>query len=253
MLQTRVIPVLLLKKNGLYKTVKFKNPTYIGDPINAVKIFNEKDVDELAILDIAATSNSNEINYKLIKELASECFMPLSYGGNINNIEQIKKLFEIGIEKVILNSHIHNNLELITEASELYGSQSIVVSIDVKKNFFGKHEIYTHSGKKKIKTDLIEFIKTVEEKKAGEIIINSIDLDGVMKGYDIDLMKKIVDSVNIPVVAVGGAGNIEHIQELVKKTKVSAAAAGSIFVYYGKHKAVLINYPTQKELKKYLT
>lgn len=252
MLSKRVIPVLLLKNKGLVKTVQFKNPVYVGDPINAVRIFNEKEVDELVFLDITASVNNTKPNYELITDIATECFMPFGYGGGITNIEQIKKLFQSGVEKVILNSVVYNNPKLITEAATIFGSQSIVCSIDVKRNLFGKHELYSHAGSKKQKVDLLSHIKQLVDYGAGEIMINSIDRDGMMKGYDNELIKKITESINIPVVCCGGAGSMEHLKETADSTQVSGLAAGSLFVFHGKHKAVLINYPTQKELKQYI-
>ena len=249
MQKIRVIPVLLLKRKGLYKTVKFKDPQYIGDPMNAVKIFNEKEVDELCFLDISATSAKEEINYKIISEIASECFMPLSYGGGINNMDQIKKLFSIGVEKVIINSAAHTSPDLIQQASTYFGSQSIVGCIDVRKNFLGKYEVYIESGEKNTGKNPVDFAKQLQEMGAGEILVNSIDRDGTMKGYDIELIKKISTSLTVPVIACGGAGSIDDLSFAVKGGSANAVAAGSMFVYHGRHKAVLISYPSQEEIK----
>jgi cyclase len=248
MQRIRVIPVLLLKGKGLYKTIKFKDPQYIGDPINAVKIFNEKEVDELCFLDISATSAKHEINYKMISEIASECFMPLSYGGGINSLDQIKKLFNIGIEKVIINTAAHSNNNLISAASAYFGSQSIVGCIDVKKNFLGKYEVHIESGKKNTKKNPLDFAKELQEMGVGEILLNSIDRDGTMKGYDIEIIKKISSCLNVPLIACGGAGSIDDLSMVVKEGSANAVAAGSMFVFHGKHKAVLISYPSQKEI-----
>jgi len=252
MLRTRVIPCLLLKNKGLVKTVKFKDPKYVGDPINAVKIFNDKEVDELIFLDINATIENRKPNFKLISDIASECFMPFSYGGGIRDLSDAKKLFNIGIEKIIINSYAYENTSFIKEASELFGSQSIVISIDVRKNLFGKYEVFTHSGTKNTKLDPVLFAKKVECMGAGEICLNSIDRDGTMKGYDIELIKQVSESVSIPIIASGGCGKIEDFKDAVINGGASGVAAGSIFVFHGKHKAVLISYPSTHELDKLL-
>ncbi|HIQ27994.1 MAG TPA: glycosyl amidation-associated protein WbuZ [Sulfurovum sp.] len=250
MLQTRVIPVLLLQNKGLVKTVKFKNPKYVGDPLNAIKIFNEKEVDELIFLDIDASKKGMEPDYELIKDFASECFMPVCYGGGITNIEQIKKIFTLGIEKISINYFVLKNDELIKKAVEIYGSQSIVVAIDIKKSLMGKYQIYDHTKKKNLKTPFLEYIKHIEELGAGEILINNVDLDGTQKGYDIDLLKQVVNYVKIPVIACGGAGELKDFQTAKKEANVSAVSAGSFFVFQGKHNAVLITYPKYQELEK---
>jgi cyclase len=249
MKRIRIIPVLLLQNKGLVKTINFKNPTYIGDPINAVKIFNEKEVDELVFLDIEATNKNQEPNYNTIEEIASECFMPLGYGGGIKNIEQIKKIFAIGVEKVIINSSAYFTPNLISEAAKIYGNQSIVVSVDVKKDFFGKYNCFINTGKTKIKYKLIEYLKLLEDKGAGEIIVTSIDREGTFKGFDIELIKSVTQTVNIPIVANGGAGKIEDFAEVILTGGASAVAAGSLFVYKSMNRGVLINYPSQTELK----
>ncbi|HBZ37287.1 MAG TPA: imidazole glycerol phosphate synthase subunit HisF [Balneola sp.] len=248
MLRTRVIPCLLLRNGGLVKTVQFDNPKYVGDPINAVRIFNEKEVDEIAILDITATPSNKEPNFELIADVASQAFMPLSYGGGINSTEQIEKLFSIGIEKIILNSVLEHKPELITSAANIAGSSSVVASIDVKSNWLGKYSVYTNSGKKDIKVDPISYAKRLENLGAGEIIINSIDRDGTQKGYDTKLVGAISDAVSIPVVAIGGAGKLSDFKEAVD-VGASAVAAGSFFVFHGKHRAVLITYPEYSTLE----
>lgn len=250
MLQTRVIPVLLLQNKGLVKTVKFKNSKYVGDPLNAIKIFNEKEVDELIFLDIDASKKGVEPDYALIKDFASECFMPVCYGGGITNIEQIKKIFTLGIEKVSINHFALKDDELIKKAVEIYGSQSIVVAIDIKKSLMGKYQIYDHTKKKSSKTPFLNYIKHIEELGAGEILINNVDLDGTQKGYDIDLLKQVVNYVKIPVIACGGAGELKDFQSAKKEANVSAVAAGSFFVFQGRHNAVLITYPKYQELEK---
>ena len=250
MLKTRVIPVLLLHNKGLVKTVKFKNPKYVGDPINAIKIFNEKEVDELIFLDIDASKENRGPNFELIENFASECFMPVCYGGGITTIEEIKKLFALGIEKISLNTSVMSDTNLIKEAIEIFGSQSIIVTIDIKKSLFGKYQIYNHKKKKSIKIPYLEYIKNIENLGVGEILINNVDLDGTQKGYDVNLLKTIANNVNIPVIACGGAGKLEDFKTVKKEANVSAVAAGSFFVFQGKHNAVLITYPKYEELEK---
>ncbi len=245
----RVIPVLLLDKNGIYKTVQFKNPKYIGDPLNAVKILNEKEVDELIFLDISSTGNQKEPDYEYLAKIAGECFMPLCYGGGIQSIEQIKKLINSGIEKVAINSFALKNPDFIREASEKFGSSTIVVSIDVKKSWLGNYEIHNKHKVKTGFTDPMKFAIEMDKKGAGEILINSVNHDGMMQGYDYTLIGKISNAVNIPVVACGGAGELVHFKNAIN-AGASACAAGSKFVFHGVHKAVLINYPSQEELKK---
>lgn len=249
MLKTRVIPVLLLKGNDLVKTTKFKKPLYIGDPINAIKIFNDKEVDELIFLDIEASKKSREPNYKLIESFATECFMPICYGGGITTIEQMKKIFKLGVEKISINLSLLDNLELLRESSSIFGSQSIVVSIDIKKNFFGNYSIYNHKKKRINKQELVRYVQLLEENGAGEIMINNVDLDGTLEGYDLKLIKNIKDLITIPLITCGGAKDLNDFKE-AKDLAVSGVAAGSFFVFYGKHRAVLITYPQYKELEK---
>lgn len=249
MLKIRVIPCLLLKNSGLVKTIKFKDPTYVGDPLNAVKIFNEKEVDELIFLDIYATVENRTPNFDFIHDIATECFIPFGYGGGIRNIDEAGNLFNLGVEKIILNTYAVENPSFIKELSKTFGSQSIVISIDVKKRLLGNYEIFTHSGKNRIKLDPVHFAIQMEEMGAGEIFLNSIDKDGTMQGYDIQLIKKVSQSVNIPVIACGGAGKIDDFASAVKEGSASAVAAGSMFVFHGKLRAVLINYPEINELE----
>lgn len=244
----RVIPVLLVDGNGLYKTVKFKEPKYVGDPINAIKIFNDKEVDELCVLDIKATRDKKEPNYKLIADFASECFMPVCYGGGIDTLEKAKKVFGLGIEKVSLNAGAISNPKLLGEIGAIYGNQAVVVSIDVKKNFWGKNLVYTHNGQSSTKYSPEEWAKIAENEGAGEILINSIERDGTMAGYDNELIQKISSIVKIPVIACGGAGKLNHFSEAVK-SGASAVSAGSMFVFHGPHRAVLINFPSPADLK----
>lgn len=248
MLRTRIIPVLLLRNNGLVKTVKFNQGKYIGDPINAVKIFNDKEVDELVLLDIDASKENRKPNFDAIKDIASEAFMPLAYGGGINELDDIKKLFSIGVEKVIINTAALQDLKLITQAAEIFGDQSIVVCIDVTKNFWGKYQIHAHANKKQPQTDVMAFAQQAEKAGAGEIILNMVDLDGTMSGYDLKLIEKVSQGIKVPLVACGGAGNINDLKKGFD-AGASALAAGSMFVYHGPHKAVLINFPSQQQLK----
>lgn len=243
MLKTRVIPVLLLKNDGLVKTRRFKNAKYVGDPINAVKIFNEKQVDELIFLDIMASKLGSKPNFDLIENIASECFIPFAYGGGITSLDDASRLFKLGVEKIVLNSACFSNMKLIREIAAKFGSQSVVVSIDVKRTIFNKAKVYSHSKNKVTKWSPVEFAKILESEGAGEIFVNSVDRDGILCGYDIPLLKQISETVSIPVIASGGAGNINDFVVAVKDAKVSAVAAGSLFVFYNSDRAVLINYP----------
>jgi cyclase len=245
-IRSRYIPVLLIKDRQLYKTVKFnKEIKYIGDPVNAIRIFNEKEVDEICVLDIGASKENREPDFEFIKELASECFMPLGYGGGINNITTIEKLFKIGIEKTILNNVLIENPQLVTEAANVFGSQSIIASVDVKKNLWGQYSIYSHVTNQSTKQDLQKFIRNLQELGIGELIINSVDQDGMMKGYDYNLISQVSSFLTVPIVALGGAGSVLDLEEAINQG-AHAAAAGSLFIYKGPHKAVLINYPTIK-------
>lgn len=248
MRRVRIIPVLTLQNEKLVKTIRFKNPTYIGDPINAVKIFNEKEVDEIVILDITATKEKREPNYNKIEEIASEAFMPFAYGGGITKLSQIEKLFKLGIEKVVLNSVLETNMGLVSEAAKIFGSQSIVASIDVKKNLFGKTNAYKISGTTKIDMPLLTFIKQLEQTGAGEFFINSIDKDGTYSGYDLDLINQLSTQVSTPIVACGGASSIDSFLPAIQQG-ASAVAAGSLFVYTGSTRGILINYPKQEDLE----
>jgi cyclase len=250
MLKTRVMPCLLLRNGALVKTIKFDKFNYIGDPINAVRIYNEKEVDELIFLDITATLEKRKPNFKLVSEIASECFMPLAYGGGVRTIEDLMELFKIGVEKVVINSYAAENSEFITEAANLFGSQSIIVSIDLKKNSLGQYQVYTNSGKKKTDFHPVEYAIRMQEKGAGEIFLTSIDRDGTWEGYDIDLIRQITEDISIPVIASGGAGKIDDLLKAVQVGGASAVAAGSMFVYQGKDLGVLIKFPQKSELKK---
>lgn len=248
MLRTRVIPTLLINDSGLVKTTKFKNPRYLGDLINAVRIFNDKGVDEIVVLDIDASRNSRGPDFGLIKEVASECFMPLAYGGGIKNIDEVKDLFRIGVEKVILNSALRNNVELIGELSATFGSQSIVASIDVKKNFFGAYKVYDHQSSTTLKMSPEDLVCRVKNSGCGEIIIQDVDREGTMSGYELELIRRISNLVDIPIVASGGAGRVEDFRDAID-SGASAVSAGSFFVFKGPHKAVLINFPAEEDLE----
>ena len=245
MLRPRVIPGLLVHEGGLVKTVGFKAPKYVGDPINAVKIFNEKEADELVVLDIDATVNGAEPNYKMIANLAAECRMPLCYGGGVRSAEQAKKIICLGVEKVALSSAAIENPGLIKQIADEIGRQSVVVVLDVKKRMLSKeYDVFIHNGKKNTKRSVIEVATQAEALGVGEIVINSIDNDGQMKGYDLGLAKKIRDVVNIPITFLGGAGSLDDIGALIRTCGVVGASAGSLFVFKGVYKAVLINYPS---------
>lgn len=253
MLRPRIIPCLLIKDNGLVKSVQFKDHKYVGDPINAVKIFNEKEVDEIIIVDIDATTYNREPDYKLIEALAAECRMPLCYGGGVKTVEQAQKIFALGVEKVSISSEAVLNPNLLTEIGNRVGSQSIVIVLDVKKSKSGKYEIWIHNATKNTGKDPIEFAKEVERLGAGEVVVNSIDEDGMMKGYDMELIDKIRNAISLPLTVLGGAGTLKDIGSLISKHKVIGAAAGSLFVFKGIFKAVLINYPKPSEKAALLT
>lgn len=249
MVDVRVIPCLLYDGSGLVKTVRFKDPVYIGDATNAIRIFNEKEVDELILLDIKASAKKQKPSIELIKKIASECFMPLCYGGGISTIQDIKDVVSVGVEKVSLNTVAVENPSFVKEAAKTYGSSTIVVTIDYKKNLWGKMVVTGVGGSQKSKYDPVQFAQLMEEMGAGEILVNAIEKDGTMSGYDIETLSKITSKVSIPVIAMGGAGKMEHLKAAIQQAHVSAVAAGSMFVFQGKHKAVLINYPDRTLLE----
>jgi cyclase len=251
MIRPRVIPALLLKGQGLVKTVKFKDPKYLGDPINIVRIFNDKEVDELVFLDITATNEKRRPPFEMLGKITSECFMPLGYGGGIRNLDDVKTLLSLGIEKVILNTIAVENPAFVTEVAGYAGSQAVVVSMDIKKGLLGKYEVVTHSGKTGTGLDPVRHALEMEKRGAGELFVNSIDRDGTMQGYDLDLVRRVAEAVNIPMVACGGAGKVQHLAEAIQQG-ASAAAAGSIFVFQGPLRGVLISYPSQEELRRVL-
>ena len=247
MLRPRIIPSLLLHDNGLVKTINFKNPKYVGDPINAVRIFNEKAVDELAIFDIDATQKQHEPNYNLIERLANQSRMPLCYGGGVKNVEQAQRIFGLGIEKIALSSSVVEKPSLVSEIAARVGSQSVIVVLDVKKKLLGGYEVYTHNGKKATHLDPVTFSEKLQNLGAGEVILNSIDQDGTMKGYDMTIINRVREKLSIPMTVLGGAGSLNDIKAVIDTHGVIGVAAGSLFVFKGVYKAVLINYPTRAE------
>ena len=250
MLRPRIIPCLLIHKNGLVKTVNFCNPKYVGDPINAVRIFNEKEVDELMVIDIDATSQNCEPDYQLIEYIAAECRMPLCYGGGIKTAAQAQRIFSLGVEKVALSSIAVERPLLITEIAAIVGNQSVVIVMDIKKSESGQYKIYTYNGTKATGLSPVDFAIQVEQMGAGEIVVNSIDHDGLMNGYDLELVAQIRQIVNVPITVLGGAGSLKDIGQLINNYGTIGAAAGSLFVFKGPYKAVLINYPNKEQKEK---
>lgn len=253
MLIARVIPCLLYQNGRLVKTVKFKNPSYIGDAVNAIKIFNEKEVDELIFLDIAASAENRAPDLDAIKQIASECFMPLTYGGGIKTIGQVREILRAGVEKVSFNTSAIDNPQLISEAAKVFGSQCVMVSIDVKRRFWGKYEVYNNKADCGAGVSPVEFAKSVEDLGAGEILLTSVDREGTWQGLDIDLISQVSNSVKIPVIASGGCGTIGHIEDAVKLGKASAVALGSMAVFQKREMGVLISFPKRKDLLKRLS
>jgi cyclase len=251
MFRPRVIPVLLLKNLGLVKSVGFKNYTYIGDPMNAVRIYNEMKADELVFLDIEATKQNRLISLDFVREVGEEANMPFAVGGGIKTIDDIRLVTSAGSEKVVINSAAAD-INFIENAAKEFGSSTIVVCIDVKKKLFGGLKTWTNNGQKSLSYSPVEFAKLMEESGAGELIVQSIDRDGKMEGYDVDLIRSISESVSIPVVALGGAGKLEHLKDVAQKGFANGLAAGSMFVYQGSNKGVLINYLSEKEKKEIL-
>lgn len=248
MLRPRITPCLLVHKGGLVKTVGFKAPKYVGDPINAVKIFNEKESDELIVLDIDATVNGAEPDYQMIRNLAAECRMPLCYGGGVKTAEQASRIIGLGVEKVSISAAAAENPDLVTEIANQIGRQSVVVTIDTRKKMFGRgYEAYTHNGRKGTKRDPFVFARDLAALGAGEIVLNSIDHDGEMKGYDVDAAKQLRQAVNVPITILGGAGSLDHMRELIAACGVIGVSAGSLFVFKGLYKAVLITYPNVQQ------
>ena len=250
MLRARIIPCLLVHKKGLVKTKKFSDPKYVGDPINAVKIFNEKEVDELIVLDIDATSESRQPDFEMIKNLANECRMPFCYGGGVTTVEQAKKIISLGAEKVALSHSAISNTSILRSIAEEVGNQSVVVILDIKKRGIlkgGGYDLYIKNGKHKASVKILDFITELNSIGIGEIVINSIDNDGMMTGYDFQLIDLVRNHTDLPITVLGGAGTLEHIKEVVSRYKIIGVAAGSLFVFKGKYNAVLINYPNREE------
>jgi cyclase len=249
MVSARVIPVLLLRGTGLVKTIRFGEPRYIGDPRNAVKIFNEKMVDELALLDIEATLEGRSPRFDLIEEIVSEAFMPVAYGGGVRTVEDASRMIALGVEKIIVCSQAVEAPTFIEQLASRLGSQSIVVCLDVKREMDGSYELWTHSGRQRTTLDPVVFAREAEVRGAGEIVVNSIDRDGTMAGYDLELTKSITAAVNVPIIACGGAGSLRDVDAVLQQGGASAAAAGSLFVFHGRHRSVLISYPDPQELE----
>jgi cyclase len=250
MLRARIIPCLLVHKKGLVKTKKFSVPKYVGDPINAVKIFNEKEVDELIVLDIDATAESRQPDFQMIKNLANECRMPFCYGGGVTTVEQAKKIISLGAEKVALSHSAISNTNLLRSIAKEVGNQSVVVILDIKKRGIlkgGGYDLYTKNGKHKANVKILDLITELNSIGIGEIVINSIDNDGMMTGYDFQLIDLIRNHTDLPITVLGGAGTLEHIKEVISRYKIIGVAAGSLFVFKGKYNAVLINYPNREE------
>lgn len=252
MLRTRVIPCLLLHSGGLVKTTRFKDPTYVGDPTNAIKIFNDKAVDELVFLDITASREGRGPSLEAIREFADECFMPVAYGGGIRTVDDARAVLALGVEKIVINTMALRRPQLVSELAAEFGSQAVVVSIDARKKLLGGYEVYANSGKERSGLQPTEHAKRMTELGAGELLITSIDRDGTQTGYDITLVRNVADAVAVPVIACGGAGTLDHLIRAVNEGHASAVAAGSMFVFHGRHRAVLISYPTRAELERAL-
>jgi cyclase len=245
----RIIPCLLLSDRRLVKTVRFSDPLYIGDPVNAVKIFNEKEVDELVVLDISASRQGRQPDFALIEEMAGEAFMPVTYGGGIRAFDDVRQLIRCGVEKIAVNEAATMSTDLIRDVVSTFGRQAVVGVVDVKRNFFGAYRATFRSGTRNVRAGLIDHVLRLQEAGIGELLVNDVDRDGTQLGYDMQLFRKIVDAVDIPVVACGGARSLENLREVVLECGVDGAAAGSLFVFHGKHRAVLITYPSGLEIE----
>lgn len=252
MLKHRVIPCLLLRNGGLVKTMKFANPKYVGDPINAIRIFNDKEVDELIVLDINASKDRTEPNYTLIEQFAGECFMPLCYGGGIRTVEQAMRLYSIGVEKICLQTALLEDMSLVTKISERVGSQSVLVSVDIKRNWLGNYQLYSSSRGKILSINWLDFLNQAINAGAGEVVLNAVARDGMMQGMDIELIHEASTAISVPLIAIGGAGSLTDIKAAID-AGASAVSAGAFFVFQGPHRAVLITYPHYHELEKLLT
>jgi cyclase len=249
MLRVRVIPVLLLDDESLVKTRRFARPAYIGDPCNTVRIFNELEVDELAFLDITATPQGRGPNFALLKDIAEECFMPLSYGGGLSSFDQAARVFDTGFEKVVLNSHVHTRPALVEEIARVYGSQAVVVGIDVRRDPFGREHVVTHNARKRQAPGAVEWARRVEALGAGEILLTSVEREGSWRGYDLDLVRRVSDAVAIPLIAHGGAGGVEHLARAVREGHASSVAVGSMVVFQKEGYGVLVNFPERETLE----
>ena len=251
MLKHRVIPCLLLSNGGLVKTQRFREPKYVGDPINAIRIFNEKEVDELMVLDIGASKAGRDPDFELIEQFAGECFMPLCYGGGIKTLAHAKRLFASGVEKICIQSAAIENPSLVTEIADHFGSQAVVISADVKQGWFGGKKLYSSRLGKMLDLSLEEYIANCVEAGAGEVLLNSVDRDGTMQGMDLELIKGLSSKLSVPLIAVGGAGSLGDMKSAIV-AGASAVAAGAFFVFHGPHRAVLITYPQYNELEELL-
>lgn len=251
MLKTRVIPCLLLRGQGLVKTTKFKDPKYVGDPINAIKIFNDKEVDELILLDIMASKEGRGPSFDVIEEVASECFMPLAYGGGIRTVEEVRKVLKLGVEKVVFNTTAWRDPQILKDASREFGAQAIVASVDVRRKLLGRYEVVVNGGALGTGTNPVDYARRMEDAGAGELFLNSVDRDGTMKGYDLDLIESVVKAVSVPVVVAGGASSLDDFG-LAAGRGAAAVSAGAMFVFHGPHRAVLITYPSQADLISHL-
>jgi imidazole glycerol-phosphate synthase subunit HisF len=247
MLRSRVTPCLLIQDGGLVKTIKFKNPKYVGDPINAVRIFNEKEADEVIVLDIDASVNGVTPDYKIIENIAKECRMPLCYGGGIKTLAQVEKIISLGVEKIALSSVVFDNPNLISEVADKVGRQSVVVVLDIKKKTMSDtYNVWTHNGTNNTKRDVLDVVEQVQKLGVGEIVLNFIDLDGTMKGYSINTVKYLKSHVTVPLTILGGAKSLDDMGDALSTCGLIGLSAGSLFVFKGKHRAVLINYPSRQ-------
>lgn len=249
MLKSRVIPCLLLREGGLVKTIKFAKSKYVGDPINAVKIFNEKEVDELIFLDIDASKKKKEPDYNLIQQLATECFMPFSYGGGVSSVGQIKSILRLGVEKVVVNYQGIENIGFLKDATAHFGSSTVIGAIDIKKDFWGNYKVFNHVKGKATNIDPVEHAMNLAAAGVGEIFLNNVDRDGTYFGLDMDFINKLNQVINVPLIVCGGVASVGEIRTIINSTNISGIAAGSLFVFQGPHRAVLISYPSLKELQ----
>jgi len=251
MLRHRVIPALLLRQGGLVKTRRFKDPVYVGDPTNAIRIFNDKEVDELMVLDIEASRSGSGPDFATIELFVGECFMPLAYGGGIRSLDQAAQIFDLGVEKICLQTAILSDPKLVTQIARRYGCQSVIASIDIRRDWRKRPHLYGSSAGKRLSLDWVEHAQRLVQAGAGEILLNDVDRDGMMAGYDTELIRQLVQAVSVPVIALGGAGNLEDMRDAVL-AGASAVAAGSLFVFHGPHRAVLITYPRYRDMERIL-